>query len=770
VKALAGMSIRRQLLLLMIGVSALALVVAAAVSLGSEFGRARQALTQEMESLARLIGNRSSAALVFQDDRTAAQNLEALAGLPQVELACLLDAAGRPFARFAVGTQQACEPLGPLQRQLVRHDGLQVQVQMPVIEGDRLVGAVAMHAGQHLLRERLAVQLASLGAALALALAVAALLAWRLQRVISGPVMQMRAVADAIGGRGDASLRVPDLGANEVGELARAFNRMLDILRQRGDDLAEREAYSRRLFHESQVAQLVLEVQGRIVDCNAAAARLFGHEDRAALLGRLLGALRADEPGAGTAGAPGDALQGLRDVSGTSGAGVTWRMRREGGDAWDAGIDLVPLAAGGATLLHCIVQDVSALRAAEEARRAQQSAEAASQAKSQFLSRVSHELRTPLNAVLGFVQLLRRDAAERLDADARRHLDLAQQAGWHLLSLIEDMLDVARIEAGRIALQRAPVDLGPLLAGVAALCEGEAQRLGVRLSVPATAGPAPAPWVLADATRLRQVLLNLLSNAVKYNRRGGTAEVRVQADGQSVTLLVRDDGAGMSEQQQAALFEPFNRLGREAGPVAGTGLGLWLSRELVQLMGGRIAIRSAPGAGTVVEVTLAQAQPDGSAMAAPGRPSVIERAEADAEGEVLYVEDNPVNALLVTECLARHAGIRLRTAADGQAGLRAMRERMPHLLLLDMQLPDMSGLEFMARLRAEGLEQGCHVVALSASAMPQEVEDARRAGIERYWTKPIELARFARDVRSLLPGPQAGARVTAQASIGDTGA
>ena len=381
-------------------------------------------------------------------------------------------------------------------------------------------------------------------------------------------------------------------------------------------------------------------------------------------------------------------------------------------------------------------------------------AEASSRAKSEFLSRMSHELRTPLNAVLGFSQLLLADAQNRLTAQQLGQLEHIRGAGWHLLALINDLLDVSRIEIGQLRVQAEAVELGPLIDEALYMTEPLAKLQGVRLD--AVDQEQRCAWVVADPIRLRQVLINLLSNAVKYNRPGGSVRIEVSDDGMAVLIDVIDSGIGMTPEQLLHLYEPFNRLGQERSGVQGTGIGLVLTRQLVRLMEGRMDVDSEVGRGTRVRVSL-----QAHRTTRPYEPSAFmssihaalddptEDASAPA-GVVLYIEDNPVNLMLVEQLLARWSAVFLVQAEDGASGIELARTLRPDVLLLDMQLPDMDGFAILNSLRADPATRELVVVALSASAMPESVAQAREHGVSEYWTKPLDFDRFLADMQRLL--------------------
>lgn len=394
--------------------------------------------------------------------------------------------------------------------------------------------------------------------------------------------------------------------------------------------------------------------------------------------------------------------------------------------------------------------DITDMRTAQIAREEKALAQRESLAKSQFLSRMSHELRTPLNAVLGFAQLLLADG-DKVSADTRRRrLEQIQSAGRHLLSLIDDVLDLSSLEGGEMRVQAQPVPLATLVAGTLPLVERLARQRKVKLRCGALQGVASA-----DATRLRQVLLNLLTNAVKYNHEGGQVLVEAEAGGGAVVLRVSDTGRGMSDVQMRQAFEPFNRLGIEDEGIEGTGIGLAIVKTLVERMGGSVHLRSAPGQGSVFEVRLA----DGSMLEAA--PPVVAAAVAAAPSmatpgrvaRLLYIEDNPVNVLIVRELLSSRPDIHLDTASDGLSGVSLAASIRPDLILVDMQLPDIDGHEVLRRLRADATTTGIPCISLSANAMPEDIHRARQAGFADYWTKPLDLRRFMRSLDTIFGAP-----------------
>jgi len=385
--------------------------------------------------------------------------------------------------------------------------------------------------------------------------------------------------------------------------------------------------------------------------------------------------------------------------------------------------------------------DVTEAREAEQARQESLLAQRESQAKSRFLARMSHELRTPLNAVIGFAQLLLAEPALAAHGTAMGQLLHIRAAGEHLLALVNDVLDLSSLDTGEVRLELQPVELAALYDAAAPMVAALAASHGVQLQRGALPGS-----VLADPTRMRQVLLNLLTNAVKYNRRGGTVQVDSAPAGDAVSLQVRDSGRGMTPEQLAHVFEPFNRLGLQDQGIEGTGIGLSIVKANVERMGGTVQVRSTLGTGSEFEVRLPAVNGAAAATMA-ARPQVpalraIARPVGARRGRLLYIEDNPVNALIVRGLIAQRGNLTLDEADDGRSGIDSARAQRPDLILVDMQLPDIDGLEVLRRLRADPGTATIPCIALSANAMPDDIQRALGAGFADYWTKPLDFRVF----------------------------
>ncbi|MBD8625531.1 MAG: ATP-binding protein [Massilia sp.] len=391
---------------------------------------------------------------------------------------------------------------------------------------------------------------------------------------------------------------------------------------------------------------------------------------------------------------------------------------------------------------------------------ANEEARSANQAKSAFLSSMSHELRTPLNAILGFAQILTSDTLPSTLEQKKEFANHILKSGRHLLTLINEILDLAKVESGTITLSMEPVALADILLECRTMIEPIAATRKVRVLFPDVDGAV----VMADRTRLKQVMLNLLSNAVKYNRDEGAVVLTCdQTTPTRMRLSIQDTGNGLNPEQVASLFQPFNRLGQESGTQEGTGIGLVVTKRLVELMGGEIGVTSSPGVGSVFWIELASTAPRTSSLAeraAPGGGGATSPASTSdtAPRLLLYVEDNPANLRLVEEIVAFRRDLRLLSAHDGHLGLQLARAHRPDIILMDLNLPGMSGFEVLRQLGADPETADIPVIALTANAMPRDIERGVAAGFHRYLTKPIDIEKFTEAINSTLAeGPDLAA-------------
>jgi PAS domain S-box-containing protein len=372
-------------------------------------------------------------------------------------------------------------------------------------------------------------------------------------------------------------------------------------------------------------------------------------------------------------------------------------------------------------------------------------AEKANLAKSDFLSSMSHELRSPLNAILGFAQLMESESPAPTPSQ-KESIAQIQQAGWHLLNLINEILDLAKIESGKLSLSLESVSLAEVMLECQGMIEGQAQKRGIKMTFHRFDASC---FVHADRTRLKQILVNFLSNAIKYNREWGTVEVTISAPSQErIRVSIEDTGAGLTPEKLGQLFQPFNRLGQEAGGEEGTGIGLVVAKQLIELMGGVIGVESAVGVGSVFWFELmAAADPQLAVRSDEARTPVQTpvQAQVPTGGRVrilLYVEDNPANLKLVEQIVARRPDLRLLTAVTGNQGIEIARESHPEVILMDINLPDIGGIEVLGILRKDPATAHIPVVAISANAMPHDIEKGMQAGFFRYLTKPIKVNEF----------------------------
>jgi PAS domain S-box-containing protein len=533
--------------------------------------------------------------------------------------------------------------------------------------------------------------------------------------------------------------------------------------RRRAEDaLRSSETRYRRLFHDNPLPMWVSDLETRaFLDVNEAAIRQYGHP-REEFLRMTIDDLRPPEdvprvPGALAEPEP----ESVR----------VWRHRRKDGRLLDVEVVRHALVLDGRPALLALAHDVTERRRAEEAlwrakgelerrvtertaaltqanarlevevaerRRAEVQAAEASQAKSEVLARVSHELRTPLNAILGFAQLL--DLAALAPED-RESVGQIRKAGQHLLGLINEVLDLSRIETRRLALSAEPVAVREVVEGAVALIRPLTERRRIQLEVALDDGADR--HVLADRERLHQVLLNVLSNAVSYNREGGTVTVsstRVWGPGLRVT--VSDTGPGIPPERLARLFTPFDRLGASPALTEGAGLGLVLARGLMEAMGGRLTVESTVGQGTTCTMVLPETESPTSIQERSDERSRAATVVSETSGTVLYIEDNVSNLRLLERIVSRRPGVKLLPAMQGRLGLDLAREHRPDFILLDLDLPDLPGQDVLAALRADAKTRDIPVAILSADAGSLQVKQLLEQGAIAYLTKPLDVARL----------------------------
>lgn len=521
------------------------------------------------------------------------------------------------------------------------------------------------------------------------------------------------------------------------------------------------EARFASLLEAAPDAIVCVDATGTIVAVNAEVTQMFGYE-REQLLGAELEVLLPEESRSRHVGLRTAFL--LNPEGRAIGVGLSLSGRRRDGSVFPIEVSLAQDHAQAETIVIAVVRDITerveAAEALQQAEMAEAVAVAANQAKNLFLSRMSHELRTPLNAVLGFGQLLEMRLTEPDDADA---VDQILKGGRHLLDLINDALDIARIEAGEMSTIIEAVSVGGVVDDVMQLMATLAGAAGVTLTAAAQSTDC---MVLADPNRLRQILLNLLANAVKYNRPGGRVWVERQVREGKVAITVHDDGPGIPPELQGRLFTPFDRLGAEASGVEGAGIGLALTRSLAELMGGTLTVDSMPGRGSAFTVTVLQAQPALQALPAPDdgvvldtrdrtlerilarRTLMLARGRSTVPGiglpagscRLLYIEDNGPNVKVLEHVMKLRPEWRLLHAGLGGLGVDLAGAYLPDLILLDLHLPDRSGADVLRQLKSASATSGLPVVILTADATPGQARHLVDIGAAGYLTKPIDVA------------------------------
>jgi len=660
-----GRSIRQKLLAVVLMTTLAALLASIGALIAYDLRGYHRTVLGDMATQAELLGHMTSAALSFDDQRLATENLASLRIRPAVRSGAIYNAAGALFATYLAPGEKLAPPLHP-GPDGARMAGADLELVQRIVEHGEVLGTVYLRA-EYTMASRARDYLLIAAVVISGAMLIAYLITRRLGGIVTAPILAISGIAREVVATRDYSQRAARISDDEAGELVVSFNAMLTEIEQRTRAL---EASNSAIAGaQSEVMRLNEQLEERV------------HERTMQL------------------------------------------------ELANAELEL-----------------------------AMEAAKKANQAKSAFLSSMSHELRTPLNAILGFAQILTSDSLPSTLAQKKEFAGHILKSGRHLLTLINEILDLAKVESGAVTLSMEPVGLDEILAECRSMVEPIAAQRRVRVLFPGPTGAA----VMADRTRLKQVLLNLLSNAIKYNRENGAVVFDCVADGASVRLSVQDTGIGLRPEQVAALFQPFNRLGQENGSEEGTGIGLVVTRRLVELMGGAITVSSSAGVGSVFSIALRLTEPlasalDGARMPAAPAPA---RAEPRTSHTILYVEDNPANLKLVEEIVRFRPDLQLLSAPDGHLGIALAKAHLPDIILMDLNLPCVSGTDALRELRGDPRTAHIPVIALTANAMPREVERGLASGFHRYLTKPINIDEFTAAIDAtlaLLAAPAAAA-------------
>jgi PAS domain S-box-containing protein len=546
-------------------------------------------------------------------------------------------------------------------------------------------------------------------------------------------------------------LRVHQIELEMQNEELRESQLALDAARERYFDL----------YDLAPVGYCTISEQGLIVQANLTAASLFGMVRGALLKQRVSRRILKEDQDIYY-------LHRKRLVEQGDLQAFDLRMVKNDGTQFWAHLTMtVGHDAAGTPELRAVLDDITERKQTEaergrfhqvlqgknlELERATAVAEKANQAKSDFLSSMSHELRTPLNAILGFGQLME-NGPTPLAPEQKESARQILKAGWHLLNLINEILDLATIESGKLTMLQDSMPLSEVLQDCKAMMEPQAQEHGIQMTFPHIGNLF---FIRADRNRVKQVIINLLSNAIKYNRVGGAVIVQCAASGGNrVRISVKDEGVGLAPEQLAHLFEPFNRLGQWTGSEEGTGIGLVITKQLVELMGGVVGVESEVGVGSVFWVelptgNLPENAPGGIAQIAPLEQDHPEALASGRHRWLLYVEDNPANLALVEQLIARRSDLKLLSAINGEMGTQFARLYRPDLILMDINLPGISGFDALKILREDPATAHIPVVALSANAIPSDIEKGIKAGFFCYLTKPIIVNEFMETLDAVL--------------------
>jgi len=721
--------IRQKITLVIMMIASAVLLLAFAALFCFQAYTLKQHSAHELAVVGEITAHNCAAAVMFKDEDAAAQILGGLRTMPQIVSARLELADQQQLAFFGTPRDETQIKAARLESGF-RIDGDRILLAQPVMASGAREGTLYLLADLHATTSQL---LKLYGGIFALVLVASLLVAFILSNqflhLITTPILRLAGTARTIADHNDYSVRAAKVCGDEVGVLTDAFNQMLAQIQSQDTALRENE---NKLAQAQAIAHLGYWERDLITDrlmWSSETNRVFGlsPEEDVNNFARFQELIYPEDRDM-VMQAIGVALRGGPRYE------VEYRVVWPSGEVrfvYSQG-DVILDEAGQPRRMFGTVQDVTERKLVDEVKRA-------SKAKSEFLSRMSHELRTPLNAILGFGQLLERQKPTEVQ---RKRVGYILSAGKHLLDLINEVLDISRIEAGRMQLSLEPVCVADALEETLDLMRPLATERSIQLS--ASADIDAGVHVLADRQRFKQVLVNLLNNAVKYTPFFGGVAVSYHVPGnEKVRVLVSDTGPGIPAEKLARLFTPFERLGAEQSAIEGTGLGLALSQRLMDAMGGSIGVESAVGKGSTFWIELPLAKSPLERFPRDGAANGARQPSSEpASRSILYIEDNLSNLALIEQMLAERPGTALLTSMQGKVGLDLARQHTPDLILLDLHLPDLPGWDVLSQLKADSTTRHIPVVVISADATKRQMNRLMSAGAAHYLTKPLDVNKF----------------------------
>lgn len=744
----SGMPLRRKLFIATWLASVCALLLVGLATIGYESLTFRQRLAQELAAKAELLSLNLHAALSFYDINAATENLATLKTWPEIGSACVYRADGRVFARYAPRADSTCDWSPSAASTPIAFTATQLWLTHPVYSGSELVGYLQIGNDLPPLFSRLKAYGTLFGLLLLALGLVSLLMVGLLKRLVSDPILELAALADSVSRHGGYRKRAVALRQDEIGLLAKTFNRMLDTVEQRDAQLRASKDMLQAVIDNTTAVIYVKDIGGRFMLVNRQFETLF-HTTREAAIGKsdydlfpenlAHQYIANDQRVVESAKALEFEESSLQDDSEHIYLSVKFPL-----------LDPVGEVSG----LCCIATDITERKIAErELLRhrnfleelvvertaalsvALSQAEAANRAKSVFLANMSHELRTPMNAILGFSALMQRDPG--ITDLQRENLAIINKSGEHLLTLINDVLDMSKIESGRMHLDISPFSLIDLAHELTGLLRVRAQEKGLSLIL--DIAPSAPCYIYGDEQKLRQILINLLSNAIKNTSSGGVAlRLGARPGGETVRLLieVEDSGAGIRAEDQARIFEPFIQSGQQA-TQQGTGLGLAISLEFIKMMGGGISVSSVPGQGSLfkVEIDARIAVANDLPSVTPIHGAVLHLAPGQAPCRVLVIEDQLENQRLLSTLL-REVGFEVEVADNGVDGVAAFQRWSPAFIWMDRRMPELDGFEAMRCIRTLPGGKEVKIVMVSASVFKDQRDEVLAAGVDGFIRKP----------------------------------